>query len=441
MRVWLHGFHHNSQINTFLELQNSSQVTIGEWVARNNHATISDQDFKHVRLPVRQYVPKKMDDYREFFRSYFTVFSSSFSRTPKGMGVPPGDIENAFWMYTDFIHQTLRNKSIELVIFSDIPHLGGDYLVYACAKQLGIKTLICSQSQYPDRFFYFTDIESYGLLNPDLPRNPLPEYVTVERVFRKYFFYMSGIDPEYRSCIYAFLKEIKRIVRRKHSRKTPLTALTKLVRCHQFKKRYNQCLSNSFNLDKPFVYFPLQLQPELTTDILGGLFADQSLAIERLRALIPDDWQIIVKENPKQLEFKRGEYFFDRMKKIANTHYVSKKVDTYELMEKSQFTATITGSVGWESITGGKPTVIFGKTWYRSLPGVIEYRDDLTINEIQDINIEHQKLEAAYNELLAQTGSGLVNLQYRKIVLNYSDDDNTKNLVKSFALILRTLCE
>jgi hypothetical protein len=48
--------------------------------------------------------------------------------------------------------------------------------------------------------------------------------------------------------------------------------------------------------------------------------------------------------------------------------------DTYTLINRSQAVATITGTAGWEALLRGKPTLVFGYSWYRYAPGA--YRVD-----------------------------------------------------------------
>ena len=55
------------------------------------------------------------------------------------------------------------------------------------------------------------------------------------------------------------------------------------------------------DLTHPFIYYVSQLEPERTTNPDGGEFHDQAIALAKLRELVPNDVQIIVKEHPTQI--------------------------------------------------------------------------------------------------------------------------------------------
>ena len=102
-------------------------------------------------------------------------------------------------------------------------------------------------------------------------------------------------------------------------------------------------------------------------------------------------------------------------------------------MLKAKFVSTITGTVAWEAVTGGKPSLIFGRAWFRKLHGVFEYNDNFNINEIIDFNVNHQFVEKEYNELILKSSEGTTNADYISFVKDFSLTNNT-NLLKIFII-------
>lgn len=182
--------------------------------------------------------------------------------------------------------------------------------------------------------------------------------------------------------------------------------------------------SSELNIKLNYVYFPLHLQPELTTTGFGGAYSDQLDAIDRLSEMVPAGWKIFVKENPKQSYKQRGAEFFRRLSALENVEYIGKEVDTYWLMENCQFVATITGTAGWEAITGGKPCLYFGLAWYASIPGAIAYEPSIKVDDILNTHINQEEQSHAFSAIYRKTRPGLIDLDYRHIYPDYSTENN-----------------
>lgn len=190
--------------------------------------------------------------------------------------------------------------------------------------------------------------------------------------------------------------------------------------------RYNKDslrIVQSVDFTKKYVYFPLHLQPEMTTDVLGGKYVDQLLAIEKLSNMLPNDWHIYVKENPKQKSYMRGRYFFERLSLIPNVVFVDRTVDTYKLMESAQFVSTIIGTAAWEAITGGKNALIFGKTWFEHFPGIFRFEEVKSVEEILQYKISHDDIQRAINILRRKSIKGY----YKQDALIYGGIDPQEN--------------
>lgn len=367
--------------------------------------------------------------YPEIYKSIIEVMDQ-YSRVYLAKGKTVQELLNILSVYLDYFANLLTSNNVEMVLFSCIPHFGVETLLYKVAHSLGIKTVLAYQSQFPDRFFYVYDVDDFGSFS-NIPSSCEQFDFVVENKFEKELFFMKNIKYRSRSPYGTLLKDIVRFVVPPAKKPMTLSGAIQKFQLNQHYKHYSESLANEqIDFTKKYVYFPLQLQPELTTSALGGIFSDQLLAIEHLRQMIPRDWFIYVKENPKQKQRQRGEFFYKRLKRIPNMTYVSQRVNTYNLIQNSQFVASITGTVGWEAITGGKKALVFGKAWYKNFPGVFSYRDDLSVEEILNCQIVHDEVQCMCNNLLKKTARGVVDPSYSTIVEGYNDDDNAVSLQK-----------
>ncbi|WP_457563904.1 capsular polysaccharide export protein, LipB/KpsS family [Caminibacter pacificus] len=438
MNTLIYGFHWKSQSKAIEELQKEGIINISFWIGAHKKADIHIGKLRRFQFEKSSYTGLNREIYDKVFDEGIETFMDMFSRVPSAYTLTYQEYKNIFNFYFDYFSKILHDKKIELLIYYMLPHFGSDYILYLIAKHMELKQILIYQSLVPNRFFYVHDLEDFGKFEK-INLTFEHDYIKVPQKLEKKLFYMKYIKPKHKSCIVNYFKNLGRWIYRKHGYMTFFGFHKLFFECLEFKRNYNKYAKKEIDFSKNFVYFPLQWQPELTTSTLGGIYKDQLLAIERIRDIIPDDWKIYVKENPKQLGQYRGKYFFKRLLKIPGVEYVSKEVNTYELLKNCRFSATVTGTVGWESITGSKPVLVFGKAWYESLPGVIKYSNDINLDTILNTKIDHEILEKKFNDLISKTANGIIDRGYIANFKEYSDDNNAKYVKNSLQKIITNL--
>jgi hypothetical protein len=313
-----------------------------------------------------------------------------------------------------------------------MPIIGFDYLCYLAAKRLGTHVTMCCQSLFPDRFFYCSTIEDFGLFSETQEQATSPP-PPIDWGYKKDLFYMKGneIKNRKKNPLWTWLRETIRYGIRTSSKPMRYSGVIEnLTQARDFDKSYLLYAKkrNELDVNINFVYFPLHLQPELTTSTLGGCYSDQLDAIERLSDMIPADWKIYVKENPKQGHEQRGIEFYRRISCIKNVEYIGNDVDTYWLIENCRFVATITGTAGWESVTGGKPCLTFGLAWYATIPGAIQYNKHITVEDILSARISQADQMLAFNNLYKKTRPGIIDGGFTPIFPEYTPENNSQKL-------------
>jgi hypothetical protein len=109
-------------------------------------------------------VPQELDaliGYAAFHRSHFETYHVMIAR--RGLHFADlHEVTNEFSLTYHYFFGQLVLQAIDLVLFANMPHEGADYVLYNLAKMRGIKTLICYQSLFADKFYLMTSIEDLG---------------------------------------------------------------------------------------------------------------------------------------------------------------------------------------------------------------------------------------------------------------------------------------
>lgn len=351
----------------------------------------------------------------------------------------------------DTVSNIIIDNKITHVLFFNVPHLAYDTLIYHIAQRLDLDILILNQSIFENKYFSMRRVADYGSINlKHVPSKYEP--VKIDSSKKLEHFYMKNIKQEKEENghltlkstylfflfvvlkepsllikpkkVYQYLKRMKKVYHSFPKWRDPFASYFHKSRLEYF-EHIIEYEDDPYSLDVPFVYFAMQLQPEMTTSALGGWFRDQALAIEYLSDLVPESVMIYVKENPKQGAFMRGPLFFHRLNRIKNVKILPSYANTYELTDKSLFVSAITGTVGWEAIREGKKVLAFGNPWYKSLPGVFSYDENLRYEKIIDYQIDHSELEEKLGLLMGMSHDGIVDRHYKKML---TEHDKEKNL-------------
>lgn len=141
------------------------------------------------------------------------------------------------------------------------------------------------------------------------------------------------------------VKELKIIVKRK------------LLYMFYFKKNERP--------DEHYIFFPLQLQPEASTDVWGMWHSNQIATIENVSKSLPLNCSLYVKEHKVATGRREGLFsYYNKLNRIPNVVLVHPLEDSRTLIQGADLAVVVSGTVGWEALLYGKPTVTLGNVFY-----------------------------------------------------------------------------
>lgn len=306
----------------------------------------------------------------------------------------------------------------EVIIFSETPHSTYSYVLYELAKLRNCKIIIFEQMAIDNRIFATNSIESlatyfHNNINITDPNKTLSSSLSdvIDKIRNDHENakpkYMIGQLENYRQN--KFLAIIKGLAKRTHrlfqilkdrkltedyflnanmkvgvnsnicvppsKRSKIFCNIIQILKILQIKKWYLNHANKNLPTQK-FIFFPLHLQPEMTTSPRGGYFSDQLIVIDHLVSLINGtDIKLVVKEHPTQFNTgftensPRDIEFYKKILSYENVALVSTEIDAYTCINKSIAVATVTGTAGFEALVKGKKVIYYGTPWYAHFPG------------------------------------------------------------------------
>jgi len=406
------------------------------------HFSLAEMQFGSKELS-SQYEPLACRPSAEMLRIYIRSASriglvpwSGVMTVHYGGLLEPSEIEDWAQLHMHQSAKLLLSLSANEVWFFTVPHLGVDNAMHEIAMHLGLRVLILRQLIFPAKFLFhawvhgvriFPRVEGFskwvkdasaldlfymrprrwrGLVEALLERSCAILAAIRVGKFRHLLgrLYTGALDRKWWSLV--------RLLEFSDSATRSSGALHASMSRAWKRNRSNRRMVALAEVREAFVYFPLHYEPEANSDIYGGRYTNQIDAIDAICRSLPERWIVLLKENPKQTFLRRSPAFFKRIESLARVYWVDDATPTEDLRRRSAVSATITGTVGWESLCGGRACVYFGEPWYATMPGAVRFIVDIDLVEVSNIVVHKCDLDAALKEFLSQAADGLAAARY-----------------------------
>jgi hypothetical protein len=355
----------------------------------------------------------------------------------------------------------------DIVVYRITPHTSYDYILYALCRIMNIPTVMFERTSLPGFVYPVRSFEEGSEIIRSAYARTLEED-SKQEVSPEVTAHLKNISKTYTEAMPYHLK-----YKLKHYKKSgdvggSLTILSRFARdfikawlhkkadykylqkCYHenmglFKRKrllahYNR-LANKVDLTVPYIFVALQCEPERQTCPTGDVFGHQYLMIDLLSKLIPDGWMLYVKEHVSQFkEYQAAERsktfdFYNKIASKANVAIVPLTYTSFELIDHAKASATVSGTVGWESVVRGKPALLFGHSWYRDCKGVFVTHtvEDCkkAIREIQNgFQVDRNELICFAKVVENFSYRGYIDKFYEKMDI-VSPEQNVENLARA----------
>jgi hypothetical protein len=295
----------------------------------------------------------------------------------------------------------------DVVVFRTAPHAGFDYILYAVCDVFGVRTIMFEKTAMLGRILpvnsfregsnelrlcyerRIAEFNSGGSKLIKLSENTKEHISTLKQSYKKAMPFLLKYKiknhknkGELDALTITLIKIIKDIIIGVFIKKTRPNYLERKYFSHigtikkrKLLKHYNR-LAEDVDLSKPFIFAALQCEPERQAVPCGGIFGNQYLMIDMLSKNVPNGWKIYVKEHISQFKSYqaadrgRSIEFYNYINSLHNVKFVPLSYSSFDLIDNAIASATVSGSVGWESVVRGKPALLFGYAWYKDCEGI-----------------------------------------------------------------------
>ncbi|TSC87195.1 MAG: hypothetical protein G01um10148_300 [Parcubacteria group bacterium Gr01-1014_8] len=342
----------------------------------------SAEVFKNVTFP-----PASSELVERLYRTESVVLSMMDKHYDSA---PVNERKHIYYSMLSYWSGVLDMLKPDAVVFAIVPHTVYNYILYELARLRGLFTPCFEDTYVASRLLFYKNFwEGSEELRDALGRASDAKLSDLSGDLAAYLkrFKETEAQP-------AYMAQQKRLGagwglfrhRVRIARAGLLSGRTFVLAWRFFKRLFVRNLAHEYrgvvsapDMSRPYVYFPLNMQPERSTSPQGGVFQDQILVAETVAASLPDGWMLVIKEHPSQwwlrgkTRYSSARYrgYYQRLARIPNTVLVDTFTNTFELTRGARAVAVVTGTPGWEAILRSIPVIVFGYPWYRDCPGTL----------------------------------------------------------------------
>lgn len=168
-----------------------------------------------------------------------------------------------------------------------------------------------------------------------------------------------------------------------------------------------------------YAFFPLHLDPELSTMVYAPYYVDQPWLIRSIAQSLPIQCKLYVKEHPAMVGLRSPQYYRE-LKKIPNVRLIDHSLSGFNLVKNAKLITVISSTAGWEGVIFKKPVITFGPVFYNKLSMVkrcraIEELPSLIRNSFQEHVHREEELVHLVSAMMEESiDINLGNLWYRE---------------------------
>ncbi|HKQ13575.1 MAG TPA: hypothetical protein VJT80_09105 [Steroidobacteraceae bacterium] len=118
---------------------------------------------------------------------------------------------------------------------------------------------------------------------------------------------------------------------------------------------------------QPFVFFPLQMKPEMSTETQAPFFQDQIALVRQLADAVPIGLEFVVKLHLSDPDNYSRE-LLGQLLQIPGLRIAHPSASSFQFLERAALVFGITGTPCLEAALLGKPVIIFGDSPYVHFP-------------------------------------------------------------------------